>query len=96
MRTNMVRQPYEREDGSIDNEKLTRHMMTRSDLWSGETFCVKKRALPGEKAGVMGYAAFGVVASTALPLTVYLRDSFTRTMQYDSVDAMIADKWEVD
>jgi hypothetical protein len=87
----MSRKEWENEDGSIDIGKVTRSMLTSRADWPGETVCVKQRRRVGG-----GYADFGVVASTSLPLTIYLRDDFARVQKYDSVDAMMADGWEID
>lgn len=69
--------------------------------WHGETLCLKKRPTGGEKAGVMGYSAFGVIVNKLEPVTIYLRgedhaDDFKETKQYANIDEMLADGWIVD
>jgi hypothetical protein len=71
-------------------------MLRDKRTWSGETLCLKKYPRGEEKPGVMGYAAFGIVTTTRLPLVIYLREDFVRTMTYDSIDAAIAAGWVVD
>lgn len=78
-------------------------MIMNHEKWPGDTLCLKRRPGPGEKSGVMGYTAFGVIASSRAPLTVYLRGArdFEKTMRYDTAEAMMAeammaDGWEVD
>jgi hypothetical protein len=63
--------------------------------------CVKKYPTGDEKAGFMGYSAFGVLVNVGDPFTVYLRgddpaDDFKTTKVYDTLDAMFDDGWVVD
>lgn len=67
---------------------------------SRDSFCVKKRRLPGE-TDRMGYTAFGVIFSRKRPIEIYLRSmdggaDFAKTKKYNDLDAMLADGWIVD
>jgi len=86
-------------NGRFDDRKF----LLSQYAWRGDrTNCVKQRPKKGEKAGVTGYKAFGVITSLGPPVTVYLRDmsreegDFKQTKQYDSVDALLADGWIID
>jgi hypothetical protein len=77
----------------FDDKKM---ILSESD-WPGDTLCLKKRPKPGEATkGVMGYSAFGILTNSRAPFIVLLRPDFEKTMNYDSVDELLADGWIVD
>lgn len=71
-------------------------MIRDENRWPGETLCLKRKAREGEKNGVMGYAAFGVITTSRPPLIVYLREDFVREERFDSVEDLLAAGWVVD
>lgn len=76
-------------------------MITDRSTWPGDTLCLKKRSTGNEKAGVMGYSAFGVLTADRAPFTVWLRGKggaadFKHAKVYSTLDALIADGWMVD
>lgn len=79
-------------------------MMRGEQQWGGDTLCLKKRPLAGEKPGAMGYTAFGVITQAAKDgrtIVVYLRGDgkhadWARTKSYQTVDALLVDGWIVD
>jgi hypothetical protein len=81
------------------HEEITAEMLSSAAKWPGGALCVKKYPRGDEKAGFMGYAAFGVVTvpfREGRRLVVYLRPNLETFQTYDSVDAAIADGWVVD
>jgi hypothetical protein len=71
-------------------------MIRDPNRWPGETLCLKKRPKEGEKTGVMGYSAYGVITTPDLPITIYLRPDFIAAVKYNSVEELLAAGWLVD
>lgn len=78
------------------DRKAEAQIISDERSWSGETLCLKRLPKPGEKTGVMGYAAFGIITSSQLPISVWLRPNFAREQLYDTVDALLDDGWITD
>lgn len=79
-------------DEWIDDKEL---ILNRAK-WPGETLCMKRRGKEGEKVGVMGYAAFGVLTNNRAPFIIYIEPNYIKEQKYNSIDEMLADNWMVD
>lgn len=70
-----------------------KRMMTNSELWPGETLCLKKMRQPGTDPSEPRH---GVITNTDRPVVIYLQPNFVKTVSYPDVDSALDDGWVVD